>query len=64
MSILIDKLTFPYLKEEPFSGLLLTYEYTVNEILQSILSFLYEHLFKDILYEIIDKEEPFSGNEL
>jgi hypothetical protein len=49
---------------EPFSDLPLTYEYTDNNILQNILSFLYEHLFKDILYEIIDKEEPFSGHDI
>jgi hypothetical protein len=49
---------------EPFSGLPLMYEFNTNEILLNTLNFLYEHLFKDILYDIINKEEPFSGLDI
>jgi hypothetical protein len=63
--MLFEQYEIPYIEcIEPFSGLPLTYEYTDNNVLQNILSFLYEHLLKDILYDIVNKEEPFSGNDI
>jgi hypothetical protein len=54
--------------EEPFSGLVLIYEFTSNETLQNIFKFLSKFLPSintfSCLWNIVDNEEPFSGIDI